>query len=185
MGNISIFQMIFTITCPEGYPMNELLVQKAPNFTLNDYNKQPVSLSDYKYQKNVVLVFNRSFFWPFCRRHMAQLRQDYDIFLGRETVILVVGPDKQADFQEYWSKHELPFIGLPDPEHHVADLYGQQVKLLRAGRMPALMVIDKAGRIRYQHYADSMSDIPSNQSILGILDKLNQEEYVGAGDTPR
>jgi len=42
--------------------MNELLVQKAPNFTLNDYNKQPVSLSDYKYQKNVVLVFNRSFF---------------------------------------------------------------------------------------------------------------------------
>ena len=62
MGNISIFQMIFTITCPEGYPMNELLVQKAPNFTLNDYNKQPVSLSDYKYQKTVVLVFNRSFF---------------------------------------------------------------------------------------------------------------------------
>ena len=116
---------------------------------------------------------------------MAQLRQDYDIFLGKETVILVVGPDKQADFQEYWSKHELPFVGLPDPEHHVADLYGQQVKLLRAGRMPALMVIDKAGRIRYQHYADSMSDIPSNQSILGILDKLNQEEYVGEGDTPR
>ena len=42
--------------------MNELLVQKAPNFTLNDYNGQPVSLSDYKYQKNVVLVFNRSLF---------------------------------------------------------------------------------------------------------------------------
>ena len=42
--------------------MNELLVQNAPNFKLNDYNGQPVSLSDYKYQKNVVLVFNRSLF---------------------------------------------------------------------------------------------------------------------------
>ena len=115
---------------------------------------------------------------------MAQLRQDYDKFIGKESVILVVGPDKQADFQEYWSKHELPFIGLPDPEHHVADLYGQQVKLLRAGRMPAIMLIDKSGRIRLQHYADSMRDIPPNQSILDILDILNQEGYDGAADIP-
>jgi len=116
---------------------------------------------------------------------MAQLRQDYDIFLGKESVILVVGPDEQADFQEYWSKHELPFIGLPDPEHLVADLFGQQVKLLRAGRMPAMMVIDKAGQIRLQHYADSMSDIPPNQSIISILDILNQEKFVGAADIPK
>ena len=110
---------------------------------------------------------------------MAQLRQDYQEFASKDAVILVVGPDDQAGFQDYWSKHELPFIGLPDPEHRVADLYGQQVKLLRAGRMPAMMVIDKAGRIRFQHYADSMRDIPSNQAILEILDVLNQEEQVG------
>ena len=107
---------------------------------------------------------------------MAQLRQDFDKFIAKESVILVVGPDDQAAFQEYWSRHELPFIGLPDPRHRVADLYGQQVKFLRAGRMPAMMVIDKVGQIRYQHYADSMRDIPSNQSILNILYNLNQEE---------
>jgi peroxiredoxin Q/BCP len=109
---------------------------------------------------------------------MAQLRQDYQKFIKKDAVILVVGPDDQADFQEYWSKHKLPFIGLPDPEHRLADLYGQQVKLLRAGRMPAMMVIDKAGQIRFQHYADSMRDIPTNQSILDILDTLNQEEQI-------
>ncbi|MGB6422107.1 MAG: hypothetical protein WBD56_02910 [Anaerolineales bacterium] len=42
--------------------MNETLSQEAPNFTLNDFRGQPVSLSDYKYQKNIVLVFNRGFF---------------------------------------------------------------------------------------------------------------------------
>jgi peroxiredoxin len=42
--------------------MRGTILQEAPNFTLNDYNGQPVSLSDYKYQKNVVLVFNRGFF---------------------------------------------------------------------------------------------------------------------------
>ena len=107
---------------------------------------------------------------------MAQLRQDFDKFIAKDAVILVVGPDDQAAFQEYWSRHELPFIGLPDPRHSVSDLYGQQVKFLRAGRMPAMMVIDKAGMIRFQHYADSMMDIPLNKSILSILDKLNQEE---------
>lgn len=42
--------------------MNETLSQEAPNFTLDDFNGQPVSLSDYKFRKNVVLVFNRGFF---------------------------------------------------------------------------------------------------------------------------
>jgi len=42
--------------------MSETNLQAAPNFTLNDYQGQPVSLSDYRYQKNVVLVFNRGFF---------------------------------------------------------------------------------------------------------------------------
>ncbi|MFC2055718.1 peroxiredoxin family protein, partial [Chloroflexota bacterium] len=103
-------------------------------------------------------------------------RQDFDKFIGKDAVILVVGPENKTAFQEYWFKNQLPFIGLPDPRHRVADLYGQQVKFLRAGRMPAMMVIDKVGQIRYQHYADSMRDIPSNQSILNILDNLNQEE---------
>ncbi len=110
---------------------------------------------------------------------MAQLRQDYQEIVNKDAVILVVGPEDQSAFQDYFSKHELPFIGLPDPEHRVANLYGQQVKLLRAGRMPAMMIIDKAGQVRFQHYADSMRDIPSNQAILEILDTLNQEENIG------
>lgn len=109
---------------------------------------------------------------------MAQLRQDYDKFIGKDSIVLVVGPDDQSAFQEYWSKNKLPFIGLPDPQNRVADLYGQKVSLLRAGRMPALMVIDKVGQIRHQHYAYSMRDIPSNQSIINILENLNKEEYV-------
>jgi len=37
------------------------LNQTAPNFTLEDYSGKQVSLSDYHYHKNVVLVFNRGF----------------------------------------------------------------------------------------------------------------------------
>ena len=69
----------------------------------------------------------------------------------------------------------MPFVSTADPKHVIANLYGQKVKLLKLGRMPALMVIDKEGKIRYRHYGDSMSDIPSNEEILSLLDNLNKE----------
>jgi peroxiredoxin len=34
----------------------------APNFTLNDFHGNSVSLSDFTGQKNVLVVFNRGFF---------------------------------------------------------------------------------------------------------------------------
>jgi peroxiredoxin len=42
-------------------PRVELNVQ-APDFTLNDFNGKSVSLSDYKNNKNVMVVFNRGLF---------------------------------------------------------------------------------------------------------------------------
>lgn len=106
---------------------------------------------------------------------MAQLRQDYQKFVEREAEILVVGPEDRVAFARYWQKEALPFIGLPDPNHEVADRYGQEVNLLKLGRMPALVVIDKHGLIRYRHYGHSMRDIPANQEILDLLDDLNKQ----------
>ena len=37
------------------------LQTSAPDFTLNDFQGQPVSLSEYRGKKNVILVLNRTF----------------------------------------------------------------------------------------------------------------------------
>ena len=103
---------------------------------------------------------------------MAQLRQDYDEYIARDTEVVVLGPEGPKAFEEYWAKEELPFIGLPDPEHSVLKLYGQQVNLFKLGRMPAQVIVDKAGIARYVHYGKSMSDIPSNQELLSLIDEL-------------
>jgi peroxiredoxin Q/BCP len=58
----------------------------------------------------------------------------------------------------------------------VLKLYGQQVNLFKLGRMPAQVLVDKAGKARYVHYGHSMSDIPSNEELLALLDEINQEE---------
>ncbi len=100
---------------------------------------------------------------------MAQLRRDYQCFAGRNTEIIVLGPEGADSFRKYWKKEGFPFIGLPDPEHSVLKLYGQEVKLLKLGRMPAQMLIDKEGSLRYVHYGNTMADIPSNDDILKLI----------------
>lgn len=107
---------------------------------------------------------------------MAQLRRDYQQFVERGAEIMAVGPESQERFQAYWREHEMPFVGLPDPEHIVARLYRQEVNLLKLGRMPAQLVVDRAGRIRYQYYGRSMSDISPNELLLRVLNALNGEE---------
>jgi peroxiredoxin len=101
------------------------------------------------------------------------LRQDYAAFVQRKAEVVAIGPEGPRAFKRYWQEQDMPFVGLSDPKHQVADLYGQEVNLLRLGRMPAIMIIDKAGRIRYQHYGDSMSDIPPNAELLSVLEGLS------------
>ena len=107
---------------------------------------------------------------------MAQLRQDHNLFVKRKAVILVVGPEKPDTFEAYWLKHDLPFVGLPDPDHKVLKQYGQEVNLFKLGRMPAQVVVDMRGHVRFVHYGHAMTDIPLNSEILTVLDDLNDEE---------
>jgi peroxiredoxin Q/BCP len=104
---------------------------------------------------------------------MAQLRHDYEKFVQRDVEIIVVGPEDGRAFAEHWREGSLPFVGLPDPKHSVLKLYGQQVKLFKFGRMPAQVLIDKAGVARFVHYGHSMSDIPENEELLALADRIN------------
>lgn len=106
---------------------------------------------------------------------MAQLRQDYAEFKQRNAVIVVVGPEDAAAFARYFSANDLPFLGLPDPTHSVLKLYGQEVNLFKLGRMPAQVLIDRHGLVRYVHYGHSMANIPANAEMLALLDELNAE----------
>ncbi len=106
---------------------------------------------------------------------MAQLRQDYQKFAGRNTEVIAIGPEDAKSFADWWHRKHMPFPSIPDPEHLIANAYGQQVKLMKFGRMPALVVLDMNGKIRHRHYGDSMSDITPDEEVLSLLDEINNE----------
>jgi len=108
---------------------------------------------------------------------LARLREEYERFTHRGAEILAVGPNQDRVFQEYWKNEKIPFIGLPDPDHSVARTYRQEMNLFKLGRMPLNCVIDARGYVRFAHYGKSMSDIPSNEELLHVIDELNAASH--------
>jgi len=102
---------------------------------------------------------------------MAQLRRKADLFEQFDIEIIVVGPEEHEDFARYWDKQEMPFIGIPDPDHSIAKLYGQEVRILKLGRMPAQFLIDTSGTLLLAHYGKSMADIPGINTVIETLNR--------------
>lgn len=103
---------------------------------------------------------------------MMQLHQDYDKFLEKDTKIVVIGPENANKFKDYWEENNLKFYGIPDEKKSVLKLYEQKVNLFKLGRMPAQMLVDKEGGLRYIHYGHSMQDIPENSEMFELINKL-------------
>jgi len=103
------------------------------------------------------------------------LREDHDKFTEKGAEILVIGPEGPRRFKQVWDEQRYPFVGFSDYRHTVADLYGQEVNLAKLGRMPAMLIVDKQGVIRFAHFSDNMADIPRNEAVLALLDQLNNQ----------
>lgn len=104
---------------------------------------------------------------------MVQLHHDKKEFDELDTVIVVVGPEDSSKFNEYWQGKDFDFYGIPNGKESVIKEYGQEIKPLKAGRMPAQFIVDKEGTIRYMHFGNSMKDIPDNKEILQIIKQLD------------
>lgn len=103
---------------------------------------------------------------------MMQLHQDYEKFAAKDTIIAVIGPENSNSFKDYWEENSYRFYGISDEKHSVLKLYEQEVSILKLGRMPAQILVDKSGVLRYLHYGRSMKDIPENSEILELIDTL-------------
>jgi peroxiredoxin len=108
---------------------------------------------------------------------LARLRDAYGQFTSHGAEVLAIGPDSLPVFRQYWKNEAIPFSGLPDPDHSVARTYRQEVNLFKLGRMPLNCIVDAQGYVRFAHYGKSMSDIPTSDELLHVIDELNAASH--------
>ena len=123
----------------------------APEFTLNDKDGNPVSLSDFR-GKKVVLYFYPKDNTPGCTRQACAFAQNHSHFEDKNVVVIGVSKDSVASHLKFAEKHELPFVLLSDPELQAIQAYGvwQEKKLygkVSMGVVRSTYLIDKQGNI--------------------------------------
>jgi peroxiredoxin len=119
----------------------ELANYIAPEFTLNDLNGQPVSLSDYR---GKILFLN---FWQTTCPPCVEEMPDFMAFMDEQpedVAWLTINVEESPQtIREFFAVHN--FIGVPvvlDPESQMRYAYG-------VFAFPVNFVIDKEGIVRY------------------------------------
>ncbi|HAN46106.1 MAG TPA: peroxiredoxin [Cyanobacteria bacterium UBA8156] len=143
----------------------------APDFTLPDGNGQPVTLSTFRGQKNVVLFFYPKDDSPGCTLEACSFRDRYTEFQTAGAEVLGISSDSEVSHQQFARRHNFPFVLLSDRNGEVQKLYDAKALWILPGRIT--YVIDKEGIIRYAF--DSMLDFAGHVAqSLRILQTLSQ-----------
>ena len=106
---------------------------RAPEFSVNDQNGNPVKLSDFKGRK-VVLYFYPKDNTPGCTAESCNLRDNYQALQKAGYEVLGVSKDNEKSHQKFIDKFELPFTLLADVEKDIHEKYGTWVEKSMYGR---------------------------------------------------
>jgi mycoredoxin-dependent peroxiredoxin len=123
----------------------------APDFELKDQHGAPVKLSDFRGEKNVVLVFYPLAFSGVCTGELCAIRDDLPTLGGDDVQVLAVSVDSMFAHRAWAEQESYQFPLLSDfwPHGEVAKAYGifdEKLGLATRGTF----IIDKTGVVRWK-----------------------------------
>jgi len=157
----------------EKYDMLETGV-KAPEFTLNDKDGNPVSLKEF-HGKKVVVYFYPKDNTPGCTRQACAFAGAYKEFEELGVAVIGISKDSMKSHQNFAAKYELPFILLSDPELTAIQAYDvwKEKKLygkVSMGVVRSTYIIDENGMIE-----KAMEKVKPDTNAADILAYLKEE----------
>lgn len=145
---------------------------KAPDFTLNDKDGNPVSLSSFR-GKKVVLYFYPKDDTPGCTRQACAFKGAYEVYCQRGVEVIGVSKDSEKSHGKFAGKFELPFILVSDPELAAIRAYDVWQEKTFYGKVSmgvvrSTYVIDENGVIEKVY--DKANPDTNAEEILAYLD---------------
>lgn len=152
----------------------------APDFTLARFGGGTTTLSSMRTKKNVVLVFYRGYWCPYCIAQLKEMRSLLTDELKKDTEMLVVSIDDDKGTQTAITRitadgMKADFTFLSDPDHAVIARYGvtNPAGSRRGIPHPATYVIDKKGVVRWRDVQTDYKIRPTNAAVLTAVTSLS------------
>lgn len=123
---------------------------EAPDFTLKDQNNQEVTLSSFRGERSVLVVFYPFAFSGICTGELCAVRDDLPTFQNDDVQILAVSVD-HAFTLKAWSDaqgYQFPLLADFWPHGKVSQDYGV-FNAERGFALRGTFLVDKTGIVRF------------------------------------
>ena len=148
---------------------------KAPDFTLVNQDRSPVTLSEELKKGPVVLAFFPAAFSGTCTKEMCTFRDSMSQLGGMSANVLGISTDTFFSLKAWADAERLTFPLLSDYNKTVINQYGvvnpDMIGLKNIARR-ATFVIDRGGTIRYREVLDDARNEPDYGKIRQALSAL-------------
>jgi len=141
---------------------------KAPDFTVNDQDGNPVSLKDFR-GKKVALYFYPQDNTPTCTEQACNLRDNMSLLKKKGVTVLGVSNDSERKHKNFEKKYSLPFTLLADTDQKLVKAYGVWGEKTLFGRTymgihRVTFLINEEGKI--DHIIDKVTARDHAQQII-------------------
>jgi len=149
-----VLSILLTVLCNFSFASQP---QLAPDFRLYSLKGDAVTLSSFRNNKAVLLLF-----WtigcPACREQLVWLRDKYPEYVNQGLELLAINAGESPDrIEKFVSSRNLSFTFLLDTDYSVANSYSVM-------GVPTYILIDKDGRIIFMDFSfpeEKLKDILS------------------------
>jgi peroxiredoxin Q/BCP len=107
--------------------------KKAPAFALKNHDGETVRLADFA-GRTLVLYFYPKADTPGCTTQACSIRDRFDEYERAGATVVGVSPDAPEKLLRFKQKYDLPFTLIGDPDHKIAEKYGQWVEKSMYGK---------------------------------------------------
>lgn len=148
---------------------------KAPDFTLPNQDREPVTLSHVLAKGPVVLNFFPAAFSSVCQNQMCTFRDSSAELNTVSAQVLGVSVDSFFALKAWGDQHALKFPLLSDYNRDVLDKYGvnnpDMIGLKNIAKR-AVFVIDRGGIVRHAQVLDDARNEPDYGAVKAALAAL-------------
>ena len=145
----------------------------APDFTLQDTDGNAVTLSSFRGERSVTLVFIPFAFSGVCRGELCELQDNLESFVSADNQVLAISCDRGPSLKEWKAQQGYTFPLLSDgwPHGEVAMAYGAFNEAVGcANRMT--VVVDKDGNVAEAFQSGGLGEARPPGSYTDALAKV-------------
>ena len=150
MNSITNFKSVYEA---KGLKVGSLV----PNFSAKDIFDQTYTLSDSLQNGNVVLIFIRGQWCPFCNSHLRKLQQQFKLLYKAGASVVVITPEKSEFIKKTIEKTGAEFTILYDEDYKITASFDV---LFRPNSITRLMYNSVLGAKLKESHSDDTEQLP-------------------------